>query len=76
MSRVLLVIQHGYPSGFRDRLHFFPVRLKPVSILAFYPCECKHGRVVNGVREVRPFGVRVLGFRLLSKRLMKVSAKI
>ena len=76
MARVLLAIQHGYPSSFRDRLHFFPVRLKPVSILAFYPCERKHGRVVNGVREVRPFGVCVLGFRLLNKRLWKVSAKI
>ena len=71
MARVLLVRQHGYPSGFRDWLHFFPVRLQPVSILAFYPCERRHGRIVNGVKDVRPFGVRVFVCRLL-----RVSAKL
>ena len=36
MARVLLVCQQGYPFGFRDWLHFIPMRLEPVSIFAFF----------------------------------------
>ena len=71
MARVLLVSQQGYPFGFCDWLHFFPVRLEPVSILVFSSSERRHGRVVNRVTEVRPFGVRVFGCRLVSKLITK-----
>lgn len=71
MARVLLVCQQGYPFGFRDWLHFIPMRLEPVSILALFSPESRHGRVVNSVAEVRPFGVRVFGCGLVSKLLLK-----
>ena len=71
MPRVLLVSQQGYPFGFCDWLHFFPVHLEPVSIIVFFPSERRHGRVVKGVTEVRSFGITVFGCRLVSKLLLK-----
>jgi len=71
MARVLLVCQQGYPFSFHDWLHFIPMRLEPVSIFAFFAPESKHGRVVNSVAEMRPFGVRVFSCRLVSKLLLK-----
>ena len=36
-----------------------------------FSSERRHGRVVNGVTEVRSFGVRVFGCRLVSKLFLK-----
>jgi len=75
MARVLLECQQGYPFGFCDWLHFIPMRLEPVSILALFFPESGHGRVVNSVAEVRPFGVCVFGCRLVNKLLLKGLSK-
>ena len=71
VARVMLVSQEGYPFGFRDWLHFFPVRLEPVSILVCFSSERRHGRVVNSIPEVTPFGIRDIGCRLVGKFFLK-----
>ena len=67
--------QPRFPLGLFDWLHFFPASLEPVSILAFFLAECRHGRVVDGIKQVRPFGIRVAGCWLHSKFLLEAASE-
>ena len=55
--------QHRFRLGLCDWLHFFPASLEPVSILMFF--------LANGITEVRPFGIQVVGCWLRSKFLLE-----